>query len=341
MRTRPGSTLAAAVLAIATAMPGATADRDAPQWSQTALDAAEQYAAAIGTHAFLLVDGSGAVIRSYGPVDEPMPSMSIRKSFVSALFGILADEGRVDLDATLEELGIDDHQGLTAAERQATIRDLLASRSGVYHPAAYETPGMQDNRPARGSHPPGSFCFYNNWDFNALATILEQVSGESVVDLFMTRLAEPLGMEDFDPARDFEIVLEPVSRHPAIEFSQSARDLARFGRLFLAGGHWGGAQIVPEDWVRESTSVISDLGMFGGYGYSWWVAHKGEHFPFLRFPDGTFSARGTGEQILLVLPHLNAVWVHRTELHGPDGPMMSVIDSARLLGKILDAAPER
>ena len=95
--------------------------------------------------------------------------------------------------------------------------------------------------------------------------------------------------------------------------------------------------MVPEDWIASSTAVHSNLGIFGGYGYSWWVARGGEHFPFVKLPDGTFSARGTGEQLLLVMPHLDAIWVHRTEVTSPDQPMMHVTETGRLLEALLAA----
>jgi len=57
------------------------------------------------------------------------------------------------------------------------VRMLLEARSGVYHAALYETPAMAKQRPARGSHEPGTFWYYNNWDFNALGTIYEHATG--------------------------------------------------------------------------------------------------------------------------------------------------------------------
>jgi hypothetical protein len=57
---------------------------------------------------------------------------------------------------------------LNTAEKQATIRDLLMSRSGVYHEAAGEHQEMIDARPERGSHAPETYFYCNNWDFNAL-----------------------------------------------------------------------------------------------------------------------------------------------------------------------------
>ena len=66
---------------------------------------------------------------------------------LSSLYGIHVDNGNIDLDATLEELNIDDiSPGLTDAEKQATVRDLISSRSGVYHVAAAEWAGVGSDR---------------------------------------------------------------------------------------------------------------------------------------------------------------------------------------------------
>jgi CubicO group peptidase (beta-lactamase class C family) len=87
----------------------------------------------------------------------------VRKSLLSALVGIGVAEGRIRLGETIGALGIDDRDpGLTETEKEATIRDLLMARSGIYHPAAYEAPDMKARRQQRGSHPPGSFWYYNN-----------------------------------------------------------------------------------------------------------------------------------------------------------------------------------
>ncbi len=62
------------------------------------------------------------------------------------------------LSSTLGDLGIDDNApSLTDIEKKATVVDLLKARSGVYHPALYETKGREAKRPKRGSHAPGTF----------------------------------------------------------------------------------------------------------------------------------------------------------------------------------------
>jgi CubicO group peptidase (beta-lactamase class C family) len=122
----------------------------------------------------------GEVIDQWGDIDQKIDSYSIRKSLLSALYGIYSAEGAIDTNQTVEELGIDDSPDpLTKEEKQARVVDLLRARSGVYHPVDFETDLMKRNRPARGSHAPGTFWYYNNWDFNVLGTIFEKNGPEN------------------------------------------------------------------------------------------------------------------------------------------------------------------
>ena len=305
-------------------------------WDVTELDRIDPAESGLPTHAALLVDRSGEILWSWGEIDDVIGLFSVRKSLLSGLFGILAARGELDLNATLEQLGIDDKLGLSEREKAATVRDLLMSKSGIYHPAAFETPRMFANRPERGRYAPGEHWFYNNWDFNTLNTIFERLSGERVPDAFNRYVAQPVGMTAFSPS-NVAYVYHESSIHPAVVFSMSASDLAKFGLLMLHEGRWGEQQVLPSAWVRESTRAHSDLGMFGGYGYSWWSAMHGEHLPRLRLPDGTYSARGTGEQLLLVLPPLDVVLVHVTRVDSPDQEMMHVSDTAKLLQRVFSA----
>jgi CubicO group peptidase (beta-lactamase class C family) len=180
---------------------------------------------------------------------------SIRKSLISALYGIGVAEGRIRLDQTIGELGIDDRPpSLSEFEKQATIRDLLTARSEIYHAGAYETPDAKAKRPQRGSHPPGSYWYYNNWDFNTLGFIYQRLVGENVFQAFEQRIGKPISMEDFS-SDDGKFVFEPSSDYPAYTFRLTARDLARFGWLFLNRGMWSGTRIVPADWVDEATNL--------------------------------------------------------------------------------------
>jgi CubicO group peptidase (beta-lactamase class C family) len=255
----------------------------------------------------------GHVVAAWGDVSRRLVSWSIRKSLLSALYGIEVGRGRIDPESTLGELGIDDDTPLTPSEKKARIVDLLRARSGVFLPVAFETPLMRTSRPARGSHAPGSFFFYNNWDFNALGTIFEEQSGTTIGVAFARDIAGPLGMQDFR-ASDVYWLRGPPSRHGAFHFTISTRDLARFGQLYLDGGCVDRKRIVAADWVQRSTTSMAPVQFAGrdpgGYEYLWWVADRGVHLPGVRLDDA-FSAQGAGGHYLLVLPRQGLVIVHR------------------------------
>ena len=136
-----------------------------------------------------------------GDVEHKSNLHSCRKSLLNSLIGIAIAEGKINPDETLDNLGIDDNKpSLTKEEKRATVRDLLEARSGVYHPTVYETKGMEEEKPARGSHAPGTFWYYNNWDFNTLGFIYEKATGERIFNAFYRRIAQPIGMQDFKPS---------------------------------------------------------------------------------------------------------------------------------------------
>ena len=157
-------------------------------YSSEKLKEAEQFAREIGCSAAMAVY-DGKVFVAWGNISKNFRCHSIRKPFLGALYGIYLDKGDMDLDATLEDLNIDDiPPSLTFEEKQAKVEHLLMSRSGVYHEAAAEPQDMIDTRPERGSHPPDTFFFYNNWDFNTLGTIFEQETGERIFKAFKDTL---------------------------------------------------------------------------------------------------------------------------------------------------------
>jgi CubicO group peptidase (beta-lactamase class C family) len=257
----------------------------------------------------------GRVILACGDVERPFEAHSIRKSLVSGLYGVAVARGEIDLDATLAAVAIDDQTPLTAAERSATIRQVISARSGIYLPAAY-APTSQDRRPGRGTYSPGTHWFYNNWDFNVAGVIYERATGEDLYESFNRRLAKPLGMEDWDQTDGFRVYEPTKSRHPAHTFRISARDLARFGQLYLQDGRWEGQQLLPPDWIRESTRPHTDDGDGTGYGYMWWTYQAGSTFT-AKYPTLNrytfYRGWGTGEQGLWVIPGADLVVVHRAD----------------------------
>jgi CubicO group peptidase (beta-lactamase class C family) len=319
--------------------PGADwASTDNPEsmgWSSTKLAVAQAYAKRIGSAAVMVVD-NGVVVAAWGDVTHKYFCHSMRKSLMSALYGIYVAEGKIDLTATLKDLAIDDKTPLSDVEKTATVKDLLSARSGVYIEAAGEAASMKAMRPVRGSHAPGTFWYYNNWDFNALGTIFDQLSGEkNIYTAFDKRIADPIGMQDYKP-EELSYSYEPYSMHPYYGFRLSARDSARFGLLFLRNGRWGDQQVVPADWVRESTTPHSVIGPQSGYGYMWWTGEGS--FPNVDLGPGSYHASGAYGQEIIVMPSRNLVVVHRVDSDAGDS-----VDGANigaLLWMILDAGGE-
>ncbi len=297
-------------------LPGTDWDRLPPGksgWSKTGLADAKRLADRMHATGVMIVH-HGAVVGEWGDTQKRTELASVRKSFLSALIGIAVAEGKISLDKTLGQLGIDDNPpSLTEVEKTAAVRLLLEARSGVYHPALYETPAMAKARPPRGSHPPGTFWYYNNWDFNALGTIYERATGTGIYDALDRQIARPIGMQDYRPS-DGTYFTGADSIHRAYPIRMSTRDLARFCLLYLHKGAWGEKQIVPAAWVADSTRPYSAGRLSGtpiGYGYLWWTAPP-EPAPGL-FGEGWFSALGAGGQYGFVKPALDLVVVLRVD----------------------------
>jgi CubicO group peptidase (beta-lactamase class C family) len=294
------------------------------------LSKAIAFATSAGSTSGMIVH-DGRILADWGDVSRKTNVHSVRKSFASALAGIAIERGQLRLDDTLAQLGIDDEPpALSADEKQATLRMLLEARSGIYHRAAYETGSMQARRPARHSHPPGTYWYYNNWDFDAIGAILEQRTGENVFDEIQADIANPIGMQDYRPSDGHDVWERSATRYPAYPFAMSARDLARFALLYLHRGRWGTRQVVPAAWVDEATRSYSDTSS-GGYGYLWWtnVSASGAALP-LRRP--AYWAEGHLGQFAMVVPSLDLVVVSLDDPRLTNKPM-----SRTAMLKFLDA----
>jgi CubicO group peptidase (beta-lactamase class C family) len=286
------------------------------RWSRAGLDSVRARLSTLSTTGMMAVVG-GRVLLEHGDVQAVSYLASVRKSVLSMLFGIAVANGTVHLDRTLAQLKIDDIGGLTPAEREATVRDLLSARSGVYHVAS--NPGDDlASAPSRGSQRRGSYYLYSNWDFNALGTIFEKETGRNIYDALETDLARPLGMEDFDRAIQVKSGDTTRSVHLAYHMNLSTRDMARIGYLMLREGNWAGRQIVPRGWVRESTRALTPVSEMNperhrggpfGYGYLWWV-WDGPHAAGAY--RGAYTGLGAVGQQIAVLPALDLVVVHKT-----------------------------
>ena len=302
-------------------------DPKVAKWSDVHLAEIRNMHSQMGTGAAVIVY-RGVVIYSFGEIDKKYQLYSVRKSLMSLMIGTEIDGGRLNLGQTLRDLDVDDKPPLTNSEKSASIRDLLTSRSGVYHAAAFETRRMRDERPDRGSATPGEKWFYNNWDFNTLVSIFNLSSSQDFFEAFKARVADSIGMESFS-VEDTEYRYElDNSQHPAYLFKMSALDLARVGLLYLRGGEWLEHTVVSKRWIKESTRVShawDNSNPQFGYGYTWQVKDYG------------YYAAGNGGQRLYVFPEYDLVLVHLVDRSS--GRRVKNKQLRRVNGLLLSAHP--
>lgn len=304
----------------AQAFPGAIwdsiADPRAAGWSREWLDSVRARLATLPSTGFVAIVG-GRILMSYGDLQAVSYLASVRKSILSMLIGNYVRKGTIDLNKSLAELGMDDHGGLTDQEKQATVKDLLTARSGVYHAASNAGDDLA-SAPARGSQAHGTYYLYSNWDFNALGGAFELLTGRDIYDALESDLVRPIGMQDFDRAIHRKTGDSTRSRYLAYHMNFSTRDMARLGLLMLRRGQWKGTQMIPADWVDESTRAYTPVtemnpgrrreGPFG-YGYLWWV-WDGPHATGAY--KGAYAGHGAIGQHITVMPALDLVVAHKT-----------------------------
>jgi CubicO group peptidase (beta-lactamase class C family) len=329
--------------------PGANwpaADPASLGWDTAKLDAAKAVFAGQPSAAVVVVH-RGQLVAQWGTIEKRYTAQSVRKALVNSLVGVLVDQRRLRVSDTLDALGIDDRSpALTQAEKRATLQDLLRSRSGIFHTALYEVGGWKKERMAladeerqagRDLYPAGAYWIYNNWDFNAVGTVIEKAARREIGPLFAEWVARPLQMEDFRPEdveyttsdHPAEVRFGNVSDHRAYVFNISTRDLARYGLLYLGCGRWNGRQLVSEAWIRESlTGVDTRAGRpvdrlqtgFGDYGYLWQIDRPGaRRFEMLPTREPYYIASGARGHAMLVMPYLDLVIAHQVATEGGVG----------------------
>ncbi len=312
-----GAALARPALAQAAAYPG----RDWARWPRPedagfrseGLEHVARMASELPTTSMMVVRG-GRIAWSIGDIAQASYLASARKSILSMLYGRYVESGQIKLDQTIGDIGIDDVQALLPIERSATVHHLLTATSGVYHPQG-SPGGSTTGTPARGSKQPGTYFYYNNWDFNVAGTVFEKLTGKTVFAALESDLATPLGFQDYDPKRQRMLGFPDQSRHLAYHMFLSGRDMARLGLVMARGGKWEGRQVVPEAWVRESTKLhvsrtaLSENYKDGplGYGYYWWIPETRTAPAW----QGSALANGNYGQFILVMPAIDTVVVHR------------------------------
>ncbi|MEO6131780.1 MAG: serine hydrolase [Saprospiraceae bacterium] len=287
-------------------------------WDMKKLDAVRQFIVDSANTTGMIVVHHGRIVFSFGDIEELSYIASCRKSVLAMLYGPFVENGKINLNETLGQLGIDDINGLLPIEKKATIQNLLNARSGVYHNASY--PG--DERaiaPHRGTVDPGSLFLYNNWDFNLAGYIFEKLSGVNIYQAVDSMLVKPLYMEDWDMTKQHKEGDSTRSMYPAYPMWFSTRDMARIGYLMLHDGRWNDQQIISPTWVHTITTPVTtfkDAATYRGisyknfgYGYLWWIWDQPNDVGVFK---SAYTAQGAYGQFITVLPALDLVVAHKT-----------------------------
>lgn len=241
-------------------------------------------------------------------------SWSMAKSYLSAVFGIYVENGTLDLSAPITDYvpELED-----SAYDGVPVIDILQMSSGVSFNEDYMDPDSDINRMGRvlalgqsmgdfaaslkeRDRPSGEARHYVSIDTHVAAMALENATGKSLIQLFDEHLWSKLGTEG-----DAIYLTDKQGTAFALGgLNMQTRDYARFGELFRLNGNWNGEQLIPADWVAESTAASAKPSTEAfdmlGYGYQWWVPVNS---------DGEYNAGGIYGQYIYINPKAGVVVV--------------------------------
>jgi CubicO group peptidase (beta-lactamase class C family) len=253
---------------------------------------------------------------------------STAKSIAVTLIGMLVDEGRMELD---EPLGFEWLPRASSPESdprsEITLRHLLNMSSGLY---PVDNAGLEY---ATGSgmaywagassvqgalqralfRKPGTYWDYENYETLLAVYAMKRALGDPQTYLEFPReaLLDRIGMRNtllsVDRFGDFILSSQVYT---------SARDLARFGLLYLQGGMWNGERLLSEEWIRFVRTPAPATAQRGNqYGGQWWLVPDSRN----DVPEDAFSTAGNRGQYVVVVPSHDLVIVRRGLDYGRQG----------------------
>lgn len=271
------------------------------------------------TTSFLIIKNDSIIYEEYfGKYNDSsvFTSFSVNKSFVSALIGIAISEGRISSvnDPITKYLPIFKNDGFD----KITIEHLLNMESGIDFDENYFNPFAEIGKYYYGKNlrakvaklkvksEPGKEYNYLSVNTLLLAMILESATGKPLDAYYQEKLWIPLGME-FDATVNIDNNKSRVVKGYCC-LNARTRDYAKFGRLYLNHGNWNGAQVVPADWVKTSTTYnqYSKEKQSIYYHYQWRMDNS-----------GNFFAQGLLGQFIFVNPHTHVIIVRTGKKPGP------------------------
>lgn len=303
-------------------------------WSEPKLKEFKQFLIDSSPITGLVIVHKGQIVFDYGDIEENSYIASCRKSVLAMIYGKYVENKTINLDMSIEELGIEDVSKLSSLEKSTTIKNLISAKSGVYLIGS-NGGDSREFAPERNSKIPGKYWLYNNWDFNLAGHIFELKTGKSIYDELESQFAIPLKMQDWDKSLQKKWGDSTISKFPVYHMWFSTRDMARIGLLMLNNGKWNDEQFISKNWVREMTSQITTstevntntkasgkLGVDFGYGYMWWLW---ENTTDKRL-NNVYSALGAYGQSITVYPEIDVVVAFKTKAkYERSTPMATVL----------------
>lgn len=272
---------------------------------------------------------------------------SVTKSVMSMLIGIAIGEGSIrSADQTLAELLPAHVATMAPGVGAVTLRQLLTMTGGFTgddplpaYTADADWTSITLSTPL--AQPAGSGFLYSDYGAGLTSAILVQATGRPVLDFAREKLFNPLGIPTEPAAQPFVSTADVGAYDSTPGFGWvtdpqglnlgggglkiTAPDMIALGRLYLQQGKWAGQQLVPAEWVRESTSrMFATDDWVGGYGYLWWLPRQDDH------PG--FAALGYAGQLIEVIPDLNLVVAVSCTNPPPDGH--KPFDAADFVGMV-------
>jgi len=256
---------------------------------------------------------------------------SVSKSFLSAMIGIAADKGMLNLDQKFVDFYPEYANASDSRFKNITLRHLLTMQSGIrgdeefYMTFFGSSNWVSTIANSSLAFAPGSSKLYSTAGTHLVSAILTKATGMSSLDFGNKYLFEPMGLSIKSWARDPQGIYFGGN-----DMYFTARDIALLGVMYLNNGMLNGRQIVPASWVNSSLVYSSATGTpWGsiskiGYGYLWWSGEIAGH--------RAFFALGFGGQYILCIPEHNLVIA---VLSYPEGDWNSADGQERAVNKII------
>lgn len=283
---------------------------------------------------FLVLRDGGVALEVYRHQAQPSTrflSNSMAKSIVSILIGIAIAEGKIaDVNDPvvhyLPELA-------GGAFKDVSIKCLLQMAAGIRWNEDYLHPetdfarfvqAWMEGSPSyeelmagcEAEEPSCARMEYQSIITQVLGHLLEAATGLPLNEYCEQALWRKLGAES---DAFFYGGTNQTRISAAVGFGATLRDYARFGLMVMNGGRMNSRQLVPEDWIRESTTPLGaselpkpvgpeqDYAEQLGYAYQWWLVD-----------GGIAAAMGIYGQAIYVNPARRTVIVQLSAWSEPD-----------------------